>query len=150
MVCAGIGAPSRCPLLLEALVDASYVLLWEHGACIPLFQIRPTAATAITAIPSGAFIHALSTQVDVVQGAVHAVIMQNRVRHLEEKVHNGEVPARETLLSDPGTMERMKEAARYARTCRIPLSCQHMQCEAALSEQVYNLNCSHAWSAMTE
>ena len=48
------------------------------------------------------------------QGAVHAVIMQNRVRHLEEKVHNGEVPARETLLSDPETMERMKEAARYS------------------------------------
>ena len=48
----------------------------------------------------------------MVQGAVHAVIMQNRVRHLEEKVHNGEVPARETLLSDPETMTRMREAAK--------------------------------------
>ena len=46
------------------------------------------------------------------QGAVHAVIMQNRVRQLEEKVHNGEVPARETLLSDPENMMRMREAAR--------------------------------------
>ncbi len=46
------------------------------------------------------------------QGAVHAVIMQNRVRHLEEKVHNGEVPARETYLSDPESMTRAKEAAR--------------------------------------
>ena len=43
---------------------------------------------------------------------MHAVIMQNRVRHLEEKVHNGEVPARETYLSDPESMTRAKEAAR--------------------------------------
>ena len=38
--------------------------------------------------------------------------MQNRLRHLEEKVHNGEVPARETMLSDPETFKRMEEAAR--------------------------------------
>lgn len=49
-----------------------------------------------------------------VQGAVHAVIMQNRLRHLEEMVHNGEVAARQTLLSDPADMARMTEAARCA------------------------------------
>lgn len=47
-----------------------------------------------------------------VQGVVHAVIMQNRLRHLEEMVHNGQVPARETMLSDPEAIKRMEEAAR--------------------------------------
>jgi hypothetical protein len=50
----------------------------------------------------------------LVQGAVHAVIMQNRLRHAEEKVHNGEVQPRETFLSDPEAFKRMEEAARYA------------------------------------
>ena len=61
----------------------------------------------------------------MVQGAVHAVIMQNRVRHLEEKVHNGEIPARETLLSDPDTMACMKEAARCADTGVLYLAIEH-------------------------
>ena len=38
--------------------------------------------------------------------------MQNRLRHLEEMVHNGEVGARQTLLSDPSDMTRMTAAAR--------------------------------------
>jgi hypothetical protein len=49
-----------------------------------------------------------------VQGAVHAVIMQNRLRHAEEKVHDGEVQPRETFLSDPEAFKRMEDAARYA------------------------------------
>ena len=48
------------------------------------------------------------------QGAVHAVIMQNRLRHAEEKVHNGEVQPREAFLSDPEAFKRMEEAPRYA------------------------------------
>lgn len=46
------------------------------------------------------------------QGAVHAVMMQNRLKHLEEMVHNGEVAARQTLLSDPQQMAQATEAAR--------------------------------------
>lgn len=46
------------------------------------------------------------------QGAVHAVMMQNRLRHLEEMVHNGEVAARQTLLSDPDQLAHATEAAR--------------------------------------
>ncbi|KAK9904665.1 hypothetical protein WJX75_000026 [Coccomyxa subellipsoidea] len=46
------------------------------------------------------------------RGAVHAVMMQNRLRHLEEMVHNGEVAARQTLLSDPDQLAHATEAAR--------------------------------------
>ena len=48
------------------------------------------------------------------QGAVHAVIMQNRLRHAEEAVHNGEVGARTAFLSDPSDIARATAAARCA------------------------------------
>lgn len=40
------------------------------------------------------------------------MMMQNRLRHLEEMVHNGEVAARQTLLSDPDQLAHATEAAR--------------------------------------
>lgn len=42
------------------------------------------------------------------------MMMQNRLRHLEEAVHNGEVAARQTLLADPELLARATEAARSA------------------------------------
>ena len=49
------------------------------------------------------------------QGAVHAVIMQNRLRHLVEEKHNGEMQDQGTAHMDSAADERTQEAARYAR-----------------------------------
>ena len=70
-----------------------------------------------------------------VQGAVHAVIMQNRLRHAEEKVHNGDVQPRETFLSDPEAFKRMEEAARYALSPAVQAKHVHTNDRKGRSEQ---------------
>ena len=79
------------------------------------------------------------------QGAVHAVIMQNRLRHAEEKVHNGEVPPRETFLSDPEAFKRMEEAARY--TLSPAVQAKHMHKDVCKDD--WNKQCRSQALAMS-
>jgi hypothetical protein len=92
------------------------------------------------------------------QGAVHAVIMQNRLRHLEEAVHNGTVGARETFLSDPANIVRMTDAARCAQTQSGPPYRSFRSCIPAFRASalfavpsavpaVADSACMHAWQS---
>ena len=56
------------------------------------------------------------------QGAVHAVIMQNRLRHLveEKHTHNGEMQDKGATRTEPVPTERSQEAVRYARLSAHP------------------------------
>ena len=64
----------------------------------------------------------LTLAVPDMQGAVHAVIMQNRLRHLVEDkhTHNGEMQDGGAPHTDPAPTERSQEAARYARLAARP------------------------------
>ena len=64
----------------------------------------------------------LTVAVPDMQGAVHAVIMQNRLRHLveEKHTHNGEMQDEGAAHTEPAPTERSQEAARYARLAAHP------------------------------